>query len=112
APSPARAGEGVTRPRAARGPGEAPPPAPPRLEPLLDTAYTGWRDRQTWRRQLSITGETGALDLPGTTWRDRPAGDRGDGVHIAGDMVAAPGLLSEVSHQSAEKASAPPTPQP
>ena len=35
----------------------------------------------------------GALDMPGTSWRDRPAVDRGDGVFLAGDMVAAPGLL-------------------
>lgn len=72
-----------------------------RLEALLEDGYDGWRDRLTWRRQLALAGETGAVDLPGTTWRDRPAGDRGDGVHIAGDMLAAPGLLSEVSHQSA-----------
>ena len=36
-------------------------------------------------------GRSGALDLPGSTWRDRPAVDRGDGVFLAGDMVAAPG---------------------
>ncbi|HEY6425280.1 MAG TPA: hypothetical protein VIY28_18980 [Pseudonocardiaceae bacterium] len=46
-------------------------------------------------------GRTGALDLPGLTWRDRPAIDRGDGVFLAGDMVAAPGLLGEVSVNSA-----------
>ena len=43
---------------------------------------------------------TGALDLPGQTWRDRPAIDRGGGVSLAGDQVAAPGLLSEVSFTS------------
>jgi hypothetical protein len=43
--------------------------------------------------------------MPGTTWRDRPAVDRGDGVYLAGDMVAAPGLLSEVSWASAIEAS-------
>ena len=41
---------------------------------------------------------------PGTSWRDRPAVDRGDGVFLAGDMVAAPGLLSEVSWASALEA--------
>jgi hypothetical protein len=61
-----------------------------RLEALLEAGYAGWRDRLTWRRQLALDGETGAVDLPGTTWRDRPAGDRGDGVYIAGDMLAAP----------------------
>jgi hypothetical protein len=97
----APAGESLIQSQAGQRPGEDLAQALTRLEGLLDTAYTGWRDRQTWRRQLSLIGETGAIDLPGTTWRDRPAGERGDGVHIAGDMVAAPGLLSEVSHQSA-----------
>jgi hypothetical protein len=100
-PNLAPAGESLIQSQAGLWPGEDLAHAVTRLETLLDTAYTGWRDRQTWRRHLSLTGETGALDLPGTTWRDRPGGDRGDGVHLAGDMVAAPGLLSEVSHQSA-----------
>jgi hypothetical protein len=52
-----------------------------------------------------MDGRSGALDLPGHTWRDRPAVDRGDGVFLAGDMVAAPGLLSEVSWASAIEAS-------
>lgn len=72
-----------------------------RVERLLDTGYVGWRDRERWRRQAKIDGESGALDLPGTSWRDRPAIDRGDGVYLVGDMVAAPGLLGEVSHASA-----------
>lgn len=50
---------------------------------------------------MVVEDESGALDLPGTTWRDRPAGDRGDGVFLVGDMVAAPGLLGEVSFNSA-----------
>jgi hypothetical protein len=45
------------------------------------------------------------LDPPGTTWRDRPAIDRGDGVFLAGDMVAAPGCLSEIAWASAIEAS-------
>jgi hypothetical protein len=52
-----------------------------------------------------MDGRSGALDMPGTSWRDRPALDRGDGVFLAGDMVAAPGLLSEVSWASAIEAS-------
>ena len=52
----------------------------------------------------SSTAGRGALDLPGTTWRDRPAIDRGNGVFLAGDMVAAPGLLGEVSVNSALQA--------
>jgi hypothetical protein len=42
--------------------------------------------------------------MPGKTWHDRPAVDRGDGVFLAGDMVAAPGLLAEVSLTSAVEA--------
>ncbi|WP_347814060.1 hypothetical protein [Actinomadura sp. 7K507] len=41
------------------------------------------------------------LDLPGRTWCDRPAIDQGDGRFLAGDMVAAPGILAEVSINSA-----------
>lgn len=72
-----------------------------RAEELLDLAYDGWRERVTWRRESVANGRTGAVDLPGTSWRDRPAVDRGDGVYLAGDQVAAPGVLSEVSFTSA-----------
>jgi flavin-dependent dehydrogenase len=67
----------------------------------LDVSLYEARHQLGGRARTALGGETGAVDLPGTTWRDRPAGDRGDGVHIAGDMLAAPGLLSEVSYQSA-----------
>jgi hypothetical protein len=72
-----------------------------RLEALVDQALPGWRERITWRRDGIANRRTGALDPPGQTWRDRPAINRGDGVFLAGDMVAAPGLLSEVSFHSA-----------
>ena len=72
-----------------------------RLEDLLDVGFPDWRPREVWRRRARIENQSGALDLPGSTWRDRPAIDRGDGVFVVGDMVAAPGLLSEVSHASA-----------
>jgi phytoene dehydrogenase-like protein len=72
-----------------------------RLEALVDLALPDWRERITWRRDGIANRRTGALDPPGQTWRDRPAIDRGDGVFLAGDMVAAPGLLSEVSFHSA-----------
>ncbi len=72
-----------------------------RAEELLDLAFEGWRERVTWRRESVANGRTGAVDLPGTSWRDRPAIDRGDGVYLAGDQVAAPGVLSEVSFTSA-----------
>jgi phytoene dehydrogenase-like protein len=75
-----------------------------RIERLFDETVTGWREREVWRRRQLVTNSSGALDLPGTTWRDRPAVDRGDGVFLAGDMVAAPGLLAEVAWASAVEA--------
>jgi hypothetical protein len=72
-----------------------------RLERMLDLGYPGWRDRQVWRRRAIANARSGALDLPDRTWRDRPRVERGDGVFLAGDMVAAPGLLSEVAFNSA-----------
>jgi phytoene dehydrogenase-like protein len=76
-----------------------------RLEQLMDIALPDWRERETWRRRQVMDARSGALDHPGCTWRDRPAVDRGDGVYLAGDSVAAPGLLSEVSAASAIEAS-------
>lgn len=86
-------------------PGEETELAAARLDRLLDLSYPEWRERETWRRRQVMKNRTGALDMPGTTWRDRPAIDRGDGVYLVGDMVAAPGLLSEVSWASAVRAS-------
>ncbi len=86
-------------------PGESADQAALRLERLLDASLEDWRERVTWRRRQVLDARSGALDMPGTTWRDRPAVDRGDGVFLAGDMVAAPGLLSEVSWASAIEAS-------
>ena len=86
-------------------PGESVESAATRLERLLDAAFVDWRGRETWRRRQVMAGRTGALDPPGTTWRDRPAIDRGDGVFLAGDMVAAPGCLSEIAWASAIEAS-------
>ncbi|MFJ2032762.1 phytoene desaturase family protein [Streptosporangium sp. NPDC087985] len=72
-----------------------------RAERLADLGLPDWRERTTWRREATANGRSGALDLPGLSWRDRPAIDRGNGVWLAGDAVAAPGLLSEVSSHSA-----------
>lgn len=84
--------------------GESKQKALVRLEAMLDLALPDWRERTTWQRSAVALGRTGALDLPGTTWRDRPAIDRGDGVYLVGDQVAAPGLLSEVTLASARQA--------
>jgi phytoene dehydrogenase-like protein len=86
-------------------PGESTDQAGARLERLIDQSMTSWRERETWRRRQVMDARSGALDPPGSTWRDRPAVDRGDGVYLAGDMVAAPGLLAEVSWASGLEAS-------
>jgi phytoene dehydrogenase-like protein len=85
-------------------PDETPEDAATRLERLLDASFEDWRERVTWRRRQVMDGRSGALDLPGTTWRDRPAIDRGEGIFLCGDQVAAPGCLSEVSFASAIEA--------
>jgi phytoene dehydrogenase-like protein len=75
-----------------------------RLETIADHALPGWRERTTHRLESLANARTGAVDFPGTSWRDRPAIDRGDGVYLVGDRVAAPGLLSEVSLNSGVRA--------
>jgi hypothetical protein len=75
-----------------------------RIERLLDGAYPAWREREVWRRRSAVTESTGAVDLPGTTWRDRTPVAYADGVWLAGDWVAAPGHLAEVSCASAVEA--------
>jgi phytoene dehydrogenase-like protein len=75
-----------------------------RLETIADHALPGWRERMTHRLESLANARTGAVDFPGTSWRDRPAIDRGNGVYLVGDRVAAPGLLSEVSLNSGVRA--------
>jgi phytoene dehydrogenase-like protein len=104
-PSLAPEGEELIQAQMPIRPGESPASATDRLESLLDAVFVDWRGRETWRRRQVLTGRSGALDLPGRTWQDRPAIDRGDGVFLAGDMVAAPGCLSEIAWASAMEAS-------
>ncbi|MGC1164931.1 MAG: NAD(P)-binding protein [Solirubrobacterales bacterium] len=104
-PSLAPAGEELVQAQMPIRPGESTEQAAMRLERLLDVSLPGWRERETWRRRQVMKARTGALDPPGSTWRDRPAVDRGGGVFLAGDMAAAPGLLSEVAWASATEAS-------
>lgn len=75
-----------------------------RLEAVLDQAFQGWRDRLTWYKRGLVTEATGAVDLPGTTWQDRTPIAYTDGIWLAGDWVAAPGHLAEVSCTSAIEA--------
>jgi phytoene dehydrogenase-like protein len=102
----APAGEALVQGQMPMGPGESADAAAARLEKLFDASFEGWRDRVTWRRRQVMDGRSGALDLPGTTWRDRPAIDRGEGIFLCGDQVAADGCLCEVSFASAIEAAA------
>lgn len=104
-PSIAPDGEELVQAQMPIRPGESADQAGLRLERLLDQGLVDWRGRETWRRRQVMDARSGALDLPGCSWRDRPAVDRGDGVFVAGDMMAAPGLLAEVSWASAIEAS-------
>jgi phytoene dehydrogenase-like protein len=103
-PSLAPSGEQLVQAQMPIRPEESPDDAEARLEVLLDAAFEGWRSRVTWRRRQVMAGRSGALDLPGATWRDRPAIDRGNLTFLCGDQVAAPGCLSEVSFASAIEA--------
>ncbi len=80
--------------------GEKLPAAIERIHGVLDRYYAGWRDRTTWSQKSPYAG-TAPIDLPGTSWRDRPAIEQGEKVWLAGDHVAAPGLLAEVACASA-----------
>jgi len=97
----APAGEQLVQGQMPIRPDESADDACRRLERLFDASFDYWGDRVTWRRRQVMDGRSGALDLPGTSWQDRPAIDRGDGVFLCGDQVAAPGCLSEVSFVSA-----------
>lgn len=99
-PSLAPEGEELIQAQMPVRPDESMDDAAARLERLLDLALPDRAERETWRRRQVMKGRTGALDLPGQTWHDRPEVDRGDGVFLAGDMVAQPGLLSEVAWAS------------
>jgi hypothetical protein len=103
-PSLAPDGEELVQAQIPVRPGESTEAAALRLDRLLDAALPARQERQTWRRQQVMEGRTGPLDYPGKSWRDRPAIDRGEGVFLAGDMVAAPGLLSEVAWASGAEA--------
>jgi phytoene dehydrogenase-like protein len=103
-PTLAPAGEQLVQAQMPICPQESAGDAGLRLEQLLDASFEDWRERATWRRRQVMDGRSGALDFPGATWRDRPAVDRGDGVYLCGDQVAAPGCLAEVSFASAIEA--------
>jgi phytoene dehydrogenase-like protein len=89
---------------AACGPRERKSDAEGRVQHLLDLTWPGWRAAVRWHRSAVRTHCTGALDLPGTTWHDRPAVSRGNALTVATDQSAAPGLLAEVGITAAQLA--------
>jgi hypothetical protein len=105
-PSLAPAGHVLVQAQMPLRPGESADDGERRLDALLDVGFRGdgWRQRVVFRRRQLLDGRSGALDPVGASWRDRPAIDRGDGVYLCGDSVAAPGLLSDPAVTSALEA--------
>jgi len=89
---------------AACAPHERKTDAERRVQHLLDQSWPGWRAAVQWHRSAIRTHCTGAIDLPGTTWRDRPAISRGPTLMVATDQSAAPGLLAETGITAAQLA--------
>ena len=89
---------------AACAPGDRKADAERRVQRLLDQAWPGWHAAVQWHRSSIRNHCTGALDLPATTWRDRPAISRGNTLAVATDQSAAPGLLAEVGITAAQLA--------
>src|SRR5262249_16773897 len=89
---------------AACAPDERKTDAERRVQRLLDESWPGWRAAVQWHRSALRTHCTGAVDLPGTTWRDRPAVARGAAPGGATDQSAAPGLLAETAIAAAHLA--------
>jgi phytoene dehydrogenase-like protein len=89
---------------AACAPRERKADAERRVHRLLDQTWPGWRAAVRWQRGSVRTRCTGAVDLPGTTWRDRPAIRRSNTLAVATDQSAAPGLLAEAAIAAAQLA--------
>ncbi|MDR0358810.1 MAG: FAD-dependent oxidoreductase, partial [bacterium] len=102
-PSLAPAGHDLLQCCAGLRPGERTAGAHRRIQRVLDVAYPDWSDRAVFDRPYLIASP-GARDPVGSNWRARPAIDRGDGVLLAGDWVAAEGFLAGVCFTSAAAA--------
>jgi len=89
---------------AACAPGERKSAAEHRVTRLLDESWPGWRGAVQWHSSALRTDCTGAIDLPGTTWHDRPPVTRSGTLAVATDQSAAPGLLTEVAIAAARQA--------
>jgi hypothetical protein len=89
---------------AACAPHERKADAERRVQRLLDQSWPGWRTAVQWQRSAVRVHCTGAIDMPGTTWHDRPAVRRSNTLTVATDQSAAPGLLAEVGIAAAQVA--------
>lgn len=103
-PSLAPAGHHFIQIAAALAPSDPFTAAVGRVHELLDTTAPGWVDHVQWKRTYELSNQTGAIDLPGTSWQDRPAVLRTRALAVASDQSAAPGLLAEVAHNAARSA--------
>jgi phytoene dehydrogenase-like protein len=103
-PSLAPPGHELIQISAACAPDERKADAESRVQRLLDQSWPGWRAAVLWRRSTVRAHCTGAIDLPGTTWHDRPAVSRGTTLTVATDQSAAPGLLAETGIAAAQLA--------
>lgn len=103
-PSLAPPGHELIQIAAACVPDERKTDAERRVHRLLDQSWPDWRAAVQWRRSSVRTHCTGAIDLPGTAWRDRPAVSRGVTLAVATDQSAAPGLLAETGIAAAQLA--------
>jgi phytoene dehydrogenase-like protein len=103
-PTVAPPGHELVQIAAACAPSERKTDAERRVQHLLDQTWPGWRAAVRWHRSALRLHCTGAIDLPGTTWHDRPAVSRGNTLMPATDQSAAPGLLAEVGIAAARLA--------
>ncbi|HEU5417983.1 MAG TPA: FAD-dependent oxidoreductase [Streptosporangiaceae bacterium] len=103
-PSLAPPGHDLLQIAAACPPRERKADAERRVQRLLDQSWPGWRAAVVWHRSSVRVHCTGAVDLPGSTWRDRPAVGRSETLAVASDQSAAPGLLAETAIAAAQQA--------
>ncbi len=71
------------------------------LEGIADTVQPGWREHVSVHRHLPKMVAVSALATPQTGGlAGRPSGDRGDGLHVAGDWIGPEGWLVDAALSS------------
>ena len=74
-------------------PGESPRRRAGSARGAVDVGFPAWREREVWRRRAVVDGSERRARSPRPHVAGPSAIDRGDGVWLCGDFVAAPGLL-------------------